>query len=461
VTIAVLMLGSLLFAMTQTMVVPLLPTMASDIGVDLGAAAWLVTAPLATGAALTPILGRVADQFGKKSILIGILAAMTVGSVVMAFSTFFPVMIGARCLQGTCLAFVPVAISLLRDLVHPAQFARGVGILSASVGFGTALAVPMAAILGSLLDWHLAFLIVGIGDVLAIVLTVWLVSDGRTPAGGRFDVWGGVGLAVAMTALTVLISEAPRWGLQPITIVLTATFVVVIACWAWWERRVRDPIVDLGLALRGPVALTNLLAALLGFSLFANLITSTQLAQLPTSTGHGFGLNLLEAGWLILPSGLIMIVLAPAAGALCARIGAKAVMILAAAVLTLGYVAHLTVPGLIGLGASMITVSIGVSIAYAALPILVSSEVPAAATASANGINVLARMIGQALCSSVVAALLSAFVITVDGVVWPAREAFQWSYAAALAASVLALIVALLLPRRPRSGTHGLHQQSK
>ena len=461
VTIGVLMLGSLLFAMTQTMVIPLLPTMARDIGEDLGSAAWLVTAPLVSGAALTPVLGRVADQFGKKRTLIAILVAMMVGSIVMAFSTGLPVMIVARSLQGVCLAFVPVAISLLRDLVRPAQFAAGVGILSASVGFGTALAVPMAAILGSVLDWHLAFLIVGIGDAVAIVLTAWLVADGRMPAGGRFDLWGGIGIAVAMVALTVLISEAPSWGLQPFTIVLAAVFVVVFTVWVWWERRVRDPIVDLALATRGPVALTNLLALLLGYSLFGNLITSTQLAQLPTSTGYGFGLTLLEAGWLILPSGLVMIVLAPVAGALSARVGAKVVMVIATVVLMVGYVGHLTVPGILGLAASMVTVSVGVSLAYSSLPILVSSEVPASATASANGINVLVRMIGQAVCSSVVAALLSVFVMVDDGAVWPTRDAFQWSYAAALGASVLAFIVAQLLPRRRSSAASHVPNQRK
>src|SRR3546814_4473747 len=91
--------------------------------------------------------------------------------------------------------------------------------------------------------------------------------------------------------------------------------------------RVRDPLLDLRVAARRPVLLTNLASVAMGFALFSSQISYPQMLELPVATGVGFGLSLLAASLVIMPSGLIMMVLSPLSGRLARVVGPRALLI--------------------------------------------------------------------------------------------------------------------------------------
>ena len=98
-TIPVLASGGILMAVMQTVVVPLLPDLPRLTGASAATVSWMVTATLLAGAVLTPVLGRAGDMYGKRRVLTGALALMTVGSVMCALSSDIGVLIAARALQ--------------------------------------------------------------------------------------------------------------------------------------------------------------------------------------------------------------------------------------------------------------------------------------------------------------------------------------------------------------------------
>ncbi len=149
-TIVVLSLCGMVSALQFTLVIPLLPEFPGLLDISTSNSSWLVTATLLTAAVSTPVVARMADMYGKRRMLSVALGAMIVGSVICAMEVSFLTMIAGRALQGFGASLIAVGISLLRDKLPPERIGSAVALMSATMGIGSALGLPLA---GVLTDW--------------------------------------------------------------------------------------------------------------------------------------------------------------------------------------------------------------------------------------------------------------------------------------------------------------------
>ena len=447
---AVLALSGTLVALLATLVVPLLPDFPAILGVTVDDATWLVTATLLSGAVATPIVSKSADMFGKRKMMIICLAVMVAGSVVAAAGGSFVWLLVGRTLQGFSGALIPIGMSIMRDELPTEQLGTAVALMSATLGIGGALGLPLAGALYDTLGWASIFwLSAGAGFLLllAIVLVV-PASEVRTP--GRFDVIGALVLSMALVALLLAISKGGSWGWGSERIILLfLAAALLLALWIPYELRVHRPIVDLRTSTRRPVLMTNLASLLIGLANFANMLLTTQQLQLPAATGYGLELSAGVAGLCMLPSGLAMVVFAPLSGRIIRNFGGKVALLAGASVMTVGYIGRVflydSVTSVI-IGSTAI--SIGTAIAYTAAPSLIMGAVPVTETASANGLNTLIRNIGSAISSAVIATVLASVTITVGSTLLPSVDAFKTLFWMASLASAASALTAVFIPRR-------------
>ncbi|MFJ6567755.1 MFS transporter [Streptomyces sp. NPDC091292] len=456
-TVPVLAFGGILMAVMQTVVVPLLPDLPRLTGASPGAVSWMVTATLLTGAVLTPVLGRAGDMYGKRRVLLAALALMTFGSVLCALTSDIRLLIAARALQGAAAAVVPLSISILRDELPPARTGSAVALMSSTVGIGAALGLPLTALIVQYANWHVMFWATSGLGALGLALAWWAVRESPVREPGRFDTVGALGLAAGLVTLLLAVSQGGQWGWgSPPIIGLFAASVLVGALWWRQQLRAERPLVDLRLATRRTVALPHLGALLAGFAFYANSLVTAQLVQAPLATGYGLGLSIVATGLCLLPNGLIMLVLSPVSARISATRGARVTLALGAVAIAAGYVVRIADSRdlwVIVLGGAI--VSTGTTLAYSALPTLILRAVPAGQTASASGVNVLMRTIGQAVCSAAVAAVLVRHTSIVGGSPVPTLHGYLLAFAIAGTVALIACAVALAIPADPRQGGTG------
>jgi MFS family permease len=446
---AVLALSGTVVALMQTLVVPLLPDFPKILGVTADDASWLVTATLLSSAVATPIVSRSADMYGKRKMMVICLAIMVAGSIVAAVGGSFLWLIVGRALQGFSSALIPVGISIMRDELPKEKMGSAVALMSATLGIGSALGLPLAGLLYESLGWESIFWVSGAAGTLLLAAVVLVVPESKVRTPGRFDYLGAVILSAALAALLLAISKGGSWGWgsEPVLLLFLAA-AVLLAAWLPYELKVSQPMVDLRTSGRRPVLLTNLASLLVGFAMFANMLLTTQQLQLPASTGYGFQLSVITAGLCMVPSGLAMVVFAPVSGGIIRRFGGKSALISGAAVMVVGYVGRVffwdSITSVI-IGSTV--VSIGTAIAYAAMPTLIMGAVPITETASANGLNSLVRSIGTSTSSAAVAAVLTSVTITVGSTRLPSFEAFKDVFWLAALASAASMVAAVFIPR--------------
>ena len=446
--ITVLALCGTLVSLQQTLVLPLLPEFPGILGTTSENASWLVTITLLTGAVGTPIVSRLADMFGKRLMLIVCLGSVIVGSAVAAMSTSLALVVTGRGLAGIGTALVPVGISIMRDHLPADKVGSGVALMSATLGIGGAVGMPLAGVISSNFDWHALFLVSGGFAVVMLIAVLLVVPESTVRAGGRFDYVGAALLSLALTCFLLAVSKAGAWGwADRKTLVLLVVAALAVAAWVPIELRSGQPLVDIRTSLRRTVLLTNVASVLVGFAMFANFLSSTQQVQMPVESGYGFGLSVVETGLILLPNGILMVLLSPVAATLIRRFGPRAMLIAGAIVMAAGFVMrsflHATLlEVVVATGVS----SVGMVLAFAAMPTLIMRSVPITETASANGLNTLLRAIGTSSASAVLAAIFSGLTMEVGGAPIPTFGAYQIVFwlstgAALTGAGVAAFIV--------------------
>ncbi|MCF2532075.1 MFS transporter [Yinghuangia soli] len=455
--VPVLAYAGVLMALMQTVVVPLLPDLPGHTGASPATVSWMLTATLVTGAVLNPVLGRAGDMYGKRRVVLASLATMTAGSALCAVSSDIRVLIFARALQGTAAVVVSLATSILRDELPPHKVNSAAALMSSTVGLGAAFGLPLASVLVDHADWHTMFWVTtGLG--LLGLAAAWLVvpeSPVRTP--GRFDLVGTVLLGIGLVAVLLAVSKGGEWGWTGAAVpALLGGGVAVLLLWGWHQLRTKEPVVDLRLAARRTVFLPHAAALLTGFAFYANWLSTAQLVQAPESTGYGLGASAVTASLCLLPGGVIMVLLSPMSARMSNAYGARVTLALGTAVIAAAYTFRVFTSEslwLITLGASLC--SVGTTLAYSALPMLIIEAVPQQQTAAATGLNVLMRTIGQAVCSTVVALVLTQMTMDAAGLEIASLDAYRLVFGLAAGIAAAAALTALALPAAGRRSAPG------
>ncbi|CCH87692.1 Major facilitator superfamily MFS_1 (fragment) [Modestobacter italicus] len=271
--VAIVAVCGVIVALTQTLLVPVLPEIQQSLGSSTSGTQWLLTVTLLVAAVAVPVFGRLGDLYGKRLMLMVAAAALLVGSLVCAFSDSLGWLIVGRAVSGASAAAIPLGISLIGSVLPARRAGTGIALVSATLGIGGALGLPLAALVAEHADYHALFWICVAGGVIALVGIRLAVVEPPRVATGRLDLGGTALLAAALVALLLPLAQATTWGWgDPRTLGLLAAAVVLLVVFVLVERRTASPLVDLVTNARPALLLTNVASICVGFALFASLI---------------------------------------------------------------------------------------------------------------------------------------------------------------------------------------------
>jgi EmrB/QacA subfamily drug resistance transporter len=454
-TFAILALSVASFATLQSLVVPVLPVIQSDLHTTTAGVTWTMTAWLIAAAVATPLLGRVGDLVGKRKVLVLALLAVGLGSVVAAVAPSIGVVIAGRVIQGLGGAMFPLAFGILRDEFPAHRLPSAIGAIASIIAIGSGLGTVLAGPLAAALSWRGLFLLPVVLTVTAAVLALIFIPESPTRATGGVNPWAAVLLSGWLVALLLPLSTGGQLGWSsPGVIALFAAAAVLLAAWVIVELRSQHPLVDMRLMREPGVWSMNAAAVLIGASMFAVFSFFPRFVQTPASTGYGLGASVAESGMLMLPMLVTMAVTGFASGPLARWIGFRAQIVVSAVVMGAASLSLAFLHGsLVAVASASGVYGIGLGLIYAAITSVVVQSVPPTQTGIASGMNANLRTVGSAVGAAVMTALVTG-AIAPDGL--PAEsgytEGFATSGVLALAAGVVT-VVAVGIMRAQANGS--------
>ncbi|MFT8533894.1 MFS transporter [Bifidobacterium aquikefiri] len=445
VIVAVLAAAGITSSLTQTLVIPLVGELPKLFSADPSVTAWAVTVTLLTGAVGMPILGKLADTYGKRRMLLLALIPLVIGSMICAIAPNIAVMIVGRALQGIATGMGPRGISLLHDVLPPERVGTAIALMSSSMGIGGALGLPISAAIIQYVSWRGLFWVdFAIAALIFVLIYVLIPKPHHEHNYAPFDFVGALGLAVALLCLLLGIIKGSSWGwTSPSILGLFIGTVIIAVAWGFWELRFTNPLVDLRIIRRHNVLITNIASIFVGFAMYAQSLILPQLMELPSSTGYGLGQTMLQMGLWMAPSGFAMMAVSSLGAKITTKYGAKTTLISGALIMACGYgLAALVMHSLIGLTIASCIGSMGTGFAFGAMPTLIMNGVPASEKASSNSFNTVMRSIGTSVSSAVIAAILAGTSIAVKGTSIPSVTGFRMGLLAGCAVAIVAGIIA-------------------
>jgi EmrB/QacA subfamily drug resistance transporter len=453
VTLAVLTVAASAFAVQQTLVFPALPTLQRELGVSAVWATWVLTVFLLSASVLTPILGKLGDQYGKERLLVISLSLFLAGSIGAAVAPGIATLILFRAVAGAGGAVFPLSFGIIRDEFPPERVKVGIGLLSAVFGVGGGIGIVASGVIVDHLSWRWLFVIGAVPVAAVIVLVRRYVPESPVRNRTRVDVPGAFLFAAALVSLLLGLTKGTAWGwASPGVLGLGAAAVILGVVFVWHELSSDHPMLDMRLMARREVALPNVTAILTGFAMFGTFVLMPQFVEapyeLPAATAslvdYGFGATATVAGLYLLPSSVAMLFAGPLAGLVGRRVGSKWPLAIGLALCALGaaLLAELHRDAWQILVA-MAVIGIGVGFAFAAMAALVTEAVPVTETGVATGMNTVMRTVGAVIGSQVMAAILTA--TTIPGTSVPTESAFSHAFLLAAGAAAIGAVLGLLV----------------
>ena len=299
-----LMLVMFMAALDSTIVATALPTIAGDLG-GLNHISWVTTAYLLAQTVVTPIYGKLGDQYGRRIVLQVGLVIFLIGSALCGLSHSFPELIAFRAFQGLGGGGLMVsAQAAVGDVVAPRQRGRYQGLFGAVFGVATVIGPLIGGTLTTNLSWRWIFYINLPIGVLALVVLALTFPSVATRTQHRIDYLGAGLLALALAALVLLVSLGGTtypWA-SPQEIGLGAVSLVALGAFVLAEHRAAEPVLPLRLFKNQVFVSAGIVAFFLGFAMFGTITFLPlyfQVVRGASPTGSGLDLLPLIAGLLI------------------------------------------------------------------------------------------------------------------------------------------------------------------
>ena len=344
-------LSIILILYVHTSLAPALTQMVEFFHSDYGTVSWVLTAYLVSGAAVTIVIGRLADIYGPKKMLLLVFLCYTVGTVLGGFAQDIYTLLVLRVIQGVAVALVPISIRIARDLFPKEKFPMAQGIILAMYQGGSAIGLVLGAAVVYFGGWQAVFFsaipfaflfLFLLWKIIPKVSGVPSISEGKGTSnnvpgrhGKVIDIPGVITLTLTVSTFMLAITFLGK-GSNSIGLfwVFLGIGVASIIAFFLIEKRSEIPLINLKLAFHRIIRLGNISYLMLGVVQYIIFSTIPTLGQ--TIQPFGLGMNTLQVGLLQLPQALVFVALGPIAGILAIRYGSSRFIVPGSIILCIG-----------------------------------------------------------------------------------------------------------------------------
>ena len=336
----VLLAAAFVAILNETTMGMAIPHLITDLGITPIAAQWVTSAFMLTMAVVIPITGFLLRRFTTRQMFLSAIVLFSVGTLLAALATGFPMLLGARVVQASGTAvMMPLLMTTIMNLVPAASRGRMMGRVSVVISLAPAIGPTMSGFLLDHFGWRAIFVVVlPIALVAMFIGWRWLTNVGETmhaPIDALSIVLSAFGFGGLVFGLSQIGGMGSGASWMPMAIAL-AVGVVGLGLFLWRQvalQKEDDALLDLRVFASRDFSLSMAQMFLLSLAFFGSITV------IPLFLQDALQLKALDAGLVVLPGALAMGLLGPVIGRIYDSHGTRILLIpgsiLAAAMLWL------------------------------------------------------------------------------------------------------------------------------
>jgi EmrB/QacA subfamily drug resistance transporter len=329
--VAGLLLGIFVSAMDNTVVSTAMGTIVAQLG-GLDKFVWVTSAYMVTEMAGMPIFGKLSDMYGRKRFFIFGLVVFLLGSVLCGTAQNIVQLAIYRAIQGVGGgALVPIAFTIIFDVVPPQQAGKFSGMFGAVFGMSSIIGPLLGSYITDHLSWRWVFYINLPIGIVAFFLVALFYHESRRHTRQNIDWLGIVTLVPAVVCLMFGLQFGGNkyaWD-SPVILGLFGAAAVLFAAFLYVETKAAEPIVSYSMFRK------RLFAGSILVGLFASAAFVVAVVYIPIYVQGVMGGSATNSGLLLLPMMLGSSIAAPVGGALANKVSYRKIMFASSLVLLL------------------------------------------------------------------------------------------------------------------------------
>jgi len=488
--LAILSLVATMVMYAETMLIPAIPDLIKDFRTSYSMSSWILTAYLVSGAVMTPIAGKLSDIYGKKKILLIIMAIYAIGVSMAGFANSIYFMLVARAIQGIGMSMFPIAFSIIRDQFPREKISIGQGIITSMFASGAVIGLSVGGTIIQHFGWQATFFTI-IPISISLLIVIWRfihIKQGeytkqpplqlerqtefkesrilnlnsrnndnnynsKSSSNTTIDVKGALALAATITSFLLVLTfletgsgTSPQLvlGFFVIAAISLSLFIVV-------ERRATSPLIDFKMLLDKTLLPANIMMMIIGLSMFMVFQTIPILVRSPLP--FGFGETATNTGNVQLPFALVLLVFGPTSGFIISKLGSLRPITMGTIISAAGFIGLLMLHQTeIAISANLAILSAGLSLTSVGAMNVIILSTPRQSSGVSLGISSLMRIVGASIGPAVAGMYMQSnqSILTIGGIAhfFPSLESYNLIFLTAAIVSVVSIVVALLLRQR-------------
>ncbi len=390
-----LIIGMFFSAMEQTVVGTAMPTIIGELN-GFSIFAWVTTAYLITSTTIIPIVGKLSDLYGRRSLYLIGTVIFVIGSGLCATANSMEQLIFYRGLQGLGGGMImPLSQTIIGDIFTAEQRAKWQGVFGAIFGLSSVIGPFIGGFLVDSISWHWIFLInVPFGLLSAILIFVGMKNELVRPKEEvNIDYLGIITLIPAIVLLLLGLTfggDKFEWVSLESGLIFGFSIVLLIV-FGFVEKKAKEPVLDLSLFKNRVFATTNALGFLLGLGMFGAIMFVPMFMQ------GILGVTPTQAGSTMTPMMISLILASIIGGRLLLKVPYRTVLTAGMIITAVGFYLMSTMgvdSNEITAYAYMIIMGFGMGLVMPTLMIAIQNEFPKTKLGAVTSASTFFRSIG-------------------------------------------------------------------
>jgi len=442
----------LLIQYVETMLLPGIPVIQNYFSTTEPLVAWITTASLIAGVAISPLAGKLGDFWGKKNMILVVLIFYVAGVGIAGFSTSIYVLLFARALQGIGFAMTPLSLAIIADTFPKDKMATAQGIIGVVAIIGLVIGFVVGALIIQDLGWRYAFYTSFVLSLALFGFVVKVIKKDPLCAKGKVDYIGVTTLSAGIVLALLYLTEGPSLGWFSVESLALLTSGVIFTCYFFvYENKTTNPLIQLSVLRIRNVLVPNLVGLVSSIATFIITYATIYYAELPKP--FGLGIDVISTGLMLVPAALVTLVAAPIVGKIVTRSGPKSMLFAGSFVMILGFVLIIVARfSVTGLAAAMVCAYAGIIILSIPTANMLAISLPRDSSAVGQGVNQMLKSLGSGIgpiLATVIMASLTAPLVSVIGgqtvVVGHLPSSMAFNVIAIVGLAVMAVVMVICL----------------
>ncbi|WP_417331879.1 MDR family MFS transporter [Gordonibacter urolithinfaciens] len=331
IMLAVLVFGTFVTVLNQTVVAPALPSVMAEMSVDASTAQWLTTGFTLVNAIMIPITAFLTDRFTTKRLFLVSMAIFTAGSALAGWGPSFAVLLLGRLVQAAGAGILMSLVMTVLMWTFPVD-KRGtaMGLFGIVIAFGPAIGPTVAGVIIDRYTWHDMFYIITVLSAVVVLIGAFVLEKGgETNKDVSLDVPSVVLSSFGFGGLLYGLSTIGSYGLRADAIAGTLVGVVALVFFFRRQLKMEHPMLQVRVLANRKFLIATIIGMLVqGALLAAGILVPIYLQSL-------MGYSATVSGLVLLPGAIIMGAMGPIAGRLFDKHGPRVLALVGMGVLTL------------------------------------------------------------------------------------------------------------------------------